>query len=1566
LAGYLTSSSASSTYVPYTGATADVNLGAFDLTTTDLNVSGIADFTGSVAINTDPDNNKSGFEYGNGYDPSIAYYYNERFRVNSFLETPHMSLGVASNYLLRSEDFTTTWIRTGGIAAPVSNSVNAPNGALLAENIAAGTSDDASIYQTFANSTTGNWSAGVWMRAQSGTSTVKLRLENGVTVTEGTEKEVTIDTKWRFFSVNHNFSSGSSNKTFRIITGQNAVSLWGARANQGETINAYRYTTTSASVTATSGVFFNNTGVYASTFTGALSGNATSATSSTSSTYSTSGTYGGVTLSNTTGNAGKWELIGTVTLTYNSGYTYGHSWDYEINLKEFNNDNSIISQNDYEDISLKLKGNLASSSTTAIFNSTVPDFSVEVSGDTQLTSSDFAAVVYSTSTSTKVIRYYVKLPTSNSHYSITPINYRGFAYSSALATSTSYVSWTTSSNTAVITTLPTPAQGSVVNGNVLFTTYKGNGIFSGLLSGTALKSAKWYPGADSTTAIQINKADGLTNILNIDTTNSRVGIGTTSPTALLNLAASTGATETAPLKFTSGTLLTTPEAGAMEFDGTNLYFTPSTTRKTIAFAEDISSGYVPYTGATTDVNLGTHTLASGSIDIASGNLDLDNTTYANQYGVITKNGTSFIHNFNYGNNGSVTTQGHNLFIGENAGNFTMGSTAIIGSNSSNNIGIGYSALLANTTGFENSAVGSNTLYSNTIGYGNSAVGSNTLYSNIQGDSNSAVGYWALYSNLWGDDNSALGKTALFFNQTGNFNSALGSSAGSYATSGNNSASSYSVYLGASTKSLNGGGQNEIVIGYNATGAGSNTAVIGNSSLTSVYLGSSTPSARLYAKGITLSAGTATAGTAPLKFTSGTLLAIPEAGAMEFDGTHYYVTIGSTRYQLDQQGGMVYPSAGIAVSTGSAWGTSISGTSSQFVKGDGSLDSNTYLTTSSASSTYVPYTGATTDVNLGTHTLASGSIDIASGNLDLDNTTYANQYGVITKNGTRFIHNFNYGNNGTVTTEGYNLFVGESAGNFTMGSTANTTAKSSNNIGIGYLVLNANTTGNRNIAVGNNVLKSNTTGEVNSALGHNALYTNTSGWGNSAVGGLALYSNTTGFSNSALGYNSLYSNTTGQYNSAVGDSVLKTNTTGTGNSGIGYYALYFSTASGNSAVGYQSLYVNSTGGFNSAVGYNSLGANTTGTKNSALGFNAGQSYTTTDYSVYLGANTQSLADDDQNEIVIGYNATGLGSNTVILGNSSITKTALRGNVGIGTTSPGNKLTVVGDTGDTTVLSISTTSGNTCNFDTTTGSFACASDARLKQDISSIDGNSALSKLVALNPVMYHYNWQNTDEELVSGFIAQEFEEIFPSMVFTDSETGYKSLSYVSLIPYLVKGIQEQQQLIGYFVDDNQVDSIITDTQNEQEKNALDVVQEKIDSGVKFLTDFVSVRVIAIRGYFEEVFSKKIHSEQICLKKSDETEICIDGNQLENIINSIETKAPNYSSSDSVLETETISSPEISSDTTAIPETTTIDDTTNTITDNTVDSSSDTTTNATVTEIETATTPEIINNAEIVPQ
>ncbi len=55
------------------------------------------------------------------------------------------------------------------------------------------------------------------------------------------------------------------------------------------------------------------------------------------------------------------------------------------------------------------------------------------------------------------------------------------------------------------------------------------------LSAGAFIGNKIYPASDSTTAVQVCKADGSTNVLNVDTTNGWVGIGTTSPTVDLEI-----------------------------------------------------------------------------------------------------------------------------------------------------------------------------------------------------------------------------------------------------------------------------------------------------------------------------------------------------------------------------------------------------------------------------------------------------------------------------------------------------------------------------------------------------------------------------------------------------------------------------------------------------------------------------------------------------------------------------------------------------------------------------------------------------------------------------------------------------------------------------------------------------------------------------------------------------------------------------------------------------------------------------------------------------------------------
>src|SRR3989338_4178803 len=178
------------------------------------------------------------------------------------------------------------------------------------------------------------------------------------------------------------------------------------------------------------------------------------------------------------------------------------------------------------------------------------------------------------------------------------------------------------------------------------------------------------------------------------------------------------------------------------------------------------------------------------------------------------------------------------------------------------------------------------------------------------------------------------------------------------------------------------------------------------------------------------------------------------------------------------------------------------------------------------------------------------------------------------------------------------------------------------------------------------------------LGYQAGYASSTGSTNAAdsnigIGFQSLYSNASGNNNTAIGVSSLRSNSTGIFNTANGANALFSNTTGNNNTAIGYSALYSNTVGGsNVATGRNALYSNTSGDFNSAYGYSSLNNTTTGYSNTANGYASLYSNTTGTFN----------------------NANGLGSNTVVLGNDSITTTALKGKVGIGTTTPNAVLSI----------------------------------------------------------------------------------------------------------------------------------------------------------------------------------------------------------------------------------------------------------------------------------------------------
>lgn len=200
---------------------------------------------------------------------------------------------------------------------------------------------------------------------------------------------------------------------------------------------------------------------------------------------------------------------------------------------------------------------------------------------------------------------------------------------------------------------------------------------------------------------------------------------------------------------------------------------------------------------------------------------------------------------------------------------------------------------------------------------------------------------------------------------------------------------------------------------------------------------------------------------------------------------------------------------------------------------------------------------------------------------------------------------------------------------------------------GFLSGNANTLGSENSAFGTGALSNNTTGSTNSASGTHSLFNNTSGSGNTADGFNALYYNTKGIINTATGGNALAYNTTGNRNTAGGGSALAANTTGS---------------------------------FNTAYGQGALITNTIGDNNTAIGHDADVS-------------TSALT----NATAIGYNAIVNLSNTMQLGNPSVTDVKTSGTLTAGAVT---YLNTVGTSGQ--VLTTNGSGATSWTTPTTTGS------------------------------------------------------------------------------------------------------------------------------------------------------------------------------------------------------------------------------------------------------------------------
>ena len=303
------------------------------------------------------------------------------------------------------------------------------------------------------------------------------------------------------------------------------------------------------------------------------------------------------------------------------------------------------------------------------------------------------------------------------------------------------------------------------------------------------------------------------------------------------------------------------------------------------------------------------------------------------------------------------------------------------------------------------------------------------------------------------------------------------------------------------------------------------------------------------------------------------------------------------------------------------------------------------------------------------------------------------------------------------------------------------------------------------------------------------------------------------------------NVSGDANTALGSQVLAQNTTGRANAVAGYQAL------GSNTIGYN----------NTALGAQSLYGNTSGNDNTALGFlagrytNAGDENQASSGSLYLGHDTRSAASGSSNEIVIGANARGLGSNSAVYGNDAITKHIFpAGQVGFSSPYPIlGKILDVGQNmkvrdvmvgghnnaaGNFHIDSTNRPSGTSIylnwsggggftyvgngagNYGTmAAGSYNFASDRRLKENIQST--RYGLESVLKMEVKDYNYI-SDKEQTLSTGFIAQDLVKIFPAAVTVgadevDGDGKLKrpwAIDYSKLTPVLIKALQERQALI----------------------------------------------------------------------------------------------------------------------------------------------------------------------------
>lgn len=168
-----------------------------------------------------------------------------------------------------------------------------------------------------------------------------------------------------------------------------------------------------------------------------------------------------------------------------------------------------------------------------------------------------------------------------------------------------------------------------------------NNTFVGYQAGNSATTGDFniMIGSGTTTSMtNFSNELNIGNTLYGDLSNDHIGIGITpnNITAILNLKAGSSSAGTAPIKLTNGTLMTTPEAGAMEYNGDNFSTTSSSTLRTT-----IQGTLLTLSSTKTVSNTTTETsLLNGAITLPANALISGRTVHVVAYGYLSTDATA--------------------------------------------------------------------------------------------------------------------------------------------------------------------------------------------------------------------------------------------------------------------------------------------------------------------------------------------------------------------------------------------------------------------------------------------------------------------------------------------------------------------------------------------------------------------------------------------------------------------------------------------------------------------------------------------------------------------------------------------------------------------------------------------------------------------------------------------------------------------------------------------------------------------------------------------------------------